>query len=122
MLCPKCQSIDLLKVKEKGVELDYCEQCGGIWFDRGELEKMTSMAVDLSFDQMRSEFTTDRCIDFMEANCPVCETPMEKVPKEKVANMTIDQCYKCRGIWLDGGEFAKISQALLLEKIRNFNL
>lgn len=26
--------------ERKGVEIDYCPQCRGVWLDRGELEKL----------------------------------------------------------------------------------
>ena len=40
MKCPVCKDVTLLKKKKKGVEIDYCPECRGIWLDRGELEKI----------------------------------------------------------------------------------
>ncbi|MBS3095114.1 zf-TFIIB domain-containing protein [Candidatus Woesearchaeota archaeon] len=31
------------KISKKGVTLDKCKKCGGIWFDRNELDKLYSM-------------------------------------------------------------------------------
>jgi Zn-finger nucleic acid-binding protein len=28
---------------KNGVEIDHCPRCRGVWLDRGELEKLTSM-------------------------------------------------------------------------------
>lgn len=39
MKCPAC-SETLLMSDKKGVEIDYCPSCRGIWLDRGELEKI----------------------------------------------------------------------------------
>jgi Zn-finger nucleic acid-binding protein len=39
MKCPSC-SETLLMSDKKGVEIDYCPNCRGIWLDRGELEKI----------------------------------------------------------------------------------
>ena len=39
MECPVC-SIDLLMAERRGVEIDYCPQCRGVWLDRGELDKI----------------------------------------------------------------------------------
>ncbi len=39
--CPKCGA-PLLAVHYRGVELDKCSRCQGIWLDCGELEQVTS--------------------------------------------------------------------------------
>ena len=40
MKCPVCKDVTLLMSEKKGVEIDYCQECRGIWLDRGELEKL----------------------------------------------------------------------------------
>lgn len=40
MKCPVCKDVTLLMAEKKGVEIDYCPECRGIWLDRGELEKI----------------------------------------------------------------------------------
>ncbi len=40
MKCPVCKDVTLLMTEKKGVEVDYCPECRGIWLDRGELEKI----------------------------------------------------------------------------------
>jgi Zn-finger nucleic acid-binding protein len=39
-LCPKCQKEPLSILHRSGVELDGCPHCGGLFFDKGELEKI----------------------------------------------------------------------------------
>ncbi len=41
MKCPVCKDVTLLMTEKKGIEIDYCPECRGIWLDRGELEKLT---------------------------------------------------------------------------------
>ena len=41
MKCPVCKNVTLLMTEKKGIEIDYCPECRGIWLDRGELEKLT---------------------------------------------------------------------------------
>jgi uncharacterized protein len=43
MKCPTC-TVDLLMSERKGVEIDYCPTCRGIWLDRGELDKLLEHA------------------------------------------------------------------------------
>lgn len=40
MNCPVCKEPQLVMSEKKGVEIDYCPQCRGIWLDRGELDKI----------------------------------------------------------------------------------
>jgi len=35
--CPRC-GIDLIAHDHKGVTIDQCDNCGGMWLDKGELE------------------------------------------------------------------------------------
>lgn len=37
--CPDDAGV-LIAVRKHGVEIDVCENCGGVWLDRGELEEM----------------------------------------------------------------------------------
>ncbi len=37
--CPKCGA-DLIEVTYKGVEIDKCSRCLGLWLDCGELERV----------------------------------------------------------------------------------
>ena len=39
MKCPVC-SVELMLTERRGVEIDYCPQCRGVWLDRGELDKI----------------------------------------------------------------------------------
>ncbi|KHD87211.1 MAG: hypothetical protein OM95_15630 [Bdellovibrio sp. ArHS] len=40
MKCPHCKDKDLVMSERKGVEIDYCPECRGIWLDKGELDKI----------------------------------------------------------------------------------
>jgi hypothetical protein len=38
--CPKCDGA-LMEISYDEVEIDRCTQCGGVWLDPGELERLT---------------------------------------------------------------------------------
>ena len=40
MNCPNCKEVKLVLSERKGIEIDYCPECRGIWLDRGELDKI----------------------------------------------------------------------------------
>lgn len=44
MKCPACKEPSLVISERKGIEIDYCPDCRGIWLDRGELDKILERA------------------------------------------------------------------------------
>ena len=38
--CPTCKDTPFYVIKVKGVEIDYCNECNGVFFDEGELKKV----------------------------------------------------------------------------------
>ena len=39
MLCPVCR-VPLTMSERQNIEIDFCQQCRGVWLDRGELDKI----------------------------------------------------------------------------------
>ncbi len=44
MLCPTCPTERLVITERRGIEIDYCPSCRGVWLDRGELDKLIDSA------------------------------------------------------------------------------
>ncbi len=42
MRCPKC-GMELIEIDYKGVAVDKCSSCDGVWLDAGELEAISEM-------------------------------------------------------------------------------
>ena len=42
MRCPKC-GMELIAVDYKGIEVDKCSECEGVWLDAGELEAVSKL-------------------------------------------------------------------------------
>ncbi len=59
MRCPLCDAT-MRPVNRRGVELDVCPECKGIWLDRGELEKLMTVADDEEFEFERRVVTERR--------------------------------------------------------------
>ena|SRR5579872_5580352 len=43
LICPKCRG-EMSTYERNGVQVDQCEECRGIFLDRGELEKLIEAA------------------------------------------------------------------------------
>ncbi len=55
MKCPVCKDVTLLMSEKKGVEIDYCPECRGIWLDRGELEKLVEKE-EKTYREVKKEY------------------------------------------------------------------
>ena len=59
-VCPKCDT-GLFILHFKGVDVDFCERCRGLWLDTGELEELmarTGAAVDDPLLQFQKQQNT----------------------------------------------------------------
>jgi Zn-finger nucleic acid-binding protein len=44
MKCPRCETTALEQIERDGVPIEFCQQCKGLWLDRGRLEKLIAGA------------------------------------------------------------------------------
>lgn len=42
MRCPKC-GMELIEIDYKGIKVDKCSECEGVWLDAGELEAVSKL-------------------------------------------------------------------------------
>jgi Zn-finger nucleic acid-binding protein len=107
--CPKCK-IFLSSEIFHNTEVDYCPQCLGLWFDEDELrqakdEKDKSLKwldIDLWKDDKNFKIAYGIRI------CPSCRVPLYEVYYGD-SKIVVDVCNLCQGVWLDRGEFKKIT-------------
>ena len=107
MNCPKCEQA--LSAKEvRGIEVDQCPSCRGIWFDDSELETILEHSrSDLRpLRSGREEDTLNR----QSGKCPRDGQSMMRVCSAKKSEVVLDVCPECSGIWLDVGELDKLTE------------
>lgn len=102
MKCPKC-GVEMRPKTYKGIEIDRCPQCRGIYLDKGELERvedaqLTSI-VDICAYSQKNE-----AMDDVAATCHRCNRSMMKL--RGAGEIQFDWCDGCEGIFFDKGELA----------------
>ncbi|MCW8850601.1 MAG: zf-TFIIB domain-containing protein [Melioribacteraceae bacterium] len=112
MNCPKCKS-DLVTFTIDGIDLEQCNKCEGMWFDKNELRRVKDKAdSDLNWLDFEVWEHTDKFkAKAQKYNCPKCDERMEVLDYDNT-NIEIDFCKSCEGIWLDKGGFEKLIEAL----------
>jgi len=112
--CIKCDS-DQQRVKVGGVEIDRCPNCGGLWLDDGEIDRLTtsvraSGGAEIE-EMIRKLSGSDPAPNggnvatdaeaVRQTPCPACRG---KLTAALIGGVTIALCNSCQGMFLDAGE------------------
>ncbi|MFH1382194.1 MAG: zf-TFIIB domain-containing protein [Chloroflexota bacterium] len=113
MICPKCKN-DMIVVEHEEIELDYCPNCRGVWFDAGELELLLE-----SMNMERPHQFVSDMLDSAEhgtpekpRKCPICSQQMKKTMVGEGPKILIDICRRGDGLWFDGGEVSQLARQI----------
>jgi Zn-finger nucleic acid-binding protein len=113
MQCPACSHL-LSPINAAGLTTDICTQCGGLWFDRGELAQTLDTKKIVQHLSDESSFIFPPALGQTtptERSCPHCHNPLEAMLcKGGDVRVTIDGCPTCRGFWLDKGELDTLAR------------
>jgi Zn-finger nucleic acid-binding protein len=117
MICPVC-NYDMLVVEYNNIELDYCNNCKGVWFDSGELELLLkSRGLEETKTFLDSILNSQEAVSSeKKRNCPVCGHKMKKTAIGGQPEILIDICRDEHGLWFDGGEVTQMIRRLAGEQ------
>jgi len=112
--CPACSNL-MIVVEHNQIELDYCTNCQGVWFDSEELELLLE---SMSLESLN--LFLNNVINFPEAKpsekkrrCPICNQKMKKTTIGQQPEILIDVCQQGHGLWFDSGEVGQLITQLL---------
>jgi Zn-finger nucleic acid-binding protein len=100
MKCPKCDNKYLLNVLG---QLDFCPECRGTWFDKGETAKYFSFEQDIP--NLAWSLNTAKSNSLA---CPRCEDELQEIQYTEKSDLLLDRCKKCEGLWFDSLEVDKL--------------
>ena len=99
MKCPNCNDHPLQAMMTKqGVEIDYCDQCKGIWLDKGEIfhfvkhPKKVSKKLDIAIAKAQPGYKIS----------PRSNKPMQQIQYDN--SISLDYCPSSGGLWFDDHE------------------
>mgnify|MGYP000019262545 CR=1 FL=1 len=111
MKCPAC-SKDLVQTTVSDVELDLCKNgCGGIWFDRGEIQKFDDTTEFVPPEIIPTNRPSSDTLNPFPRACPKC--PGDNLMRQNYDwknPVEIDMCWKCGGVWVDINELTAIRE------------
>jgi Zn-finger nucleic acid-binding protein len=126
--CPVCIGAQMQKLvlgkPPKLLVLDHCTRCGGIWFERGEPQRLSwhppaalwqvapprSLIIRPPCHGCGTPLDRDHsdcgaCGRANEIACPSCDRPTRRV---RTDGLTLDVCDSCKGAWFDHTELRSI--------------
>jgi hypothetical protein len=73
------------------------------YYARKELDRRRQVAEEAEAARLEQETERHRLLHFMR--CPKCGSELQEVG---IADVRVDKCVKCEGLWLDKGELEKL--------------
>ena len=114
MLCPNCDVI-LSRRAFRGLTLDVCPDCTGTWLDAGELSALAEFTPE-ELRQVQDDAAAKRTgvSALWNANptlmCPRCCVSLAAPAMLFGADVPLDSCVHCNGVWVGAGNMAAISR------------
>lgn len=112
--CPICLA-PMTTLSTGPCDVDVCRKCGGIWFDKDELGRLSRENPRALARLDNRSVKADEAADTLPKQCPRCNVRLEIFPFPGAHKLNADRCPTCSGIWLDGGEIRKVYQVVSLE-------
>ena len=109
MICPVCKS-GMIVIEYNNIELDYCTDCQGVWFDSGELELLLKSCQMEDIEPFLDNIinSPDTPSSEKKRKCPICRRKMKKKSIGEEPRLLIDMCGRGDGLWFDGGEINQL--------------
>ena len=106
MKCPKCNSQLNTKIY-RGIEVDQCSSCKGMWLDYDELDQLEDQAFDV--DELKGSLIVSD--DKTKYPCPHCGNPLRKF-QYRLNDLQLEYCENKHGFWLDADEEKRVLQLM----------
>lgn len=109
-ICPKCDA-QLLSLRFKEVEVDFCERCRGLWLDAGELEALMRQTGATAEDPLLAFQNQPGTVPRGRKHlCPRCDQTLREiaVARPGAEALHLDRCPCGHGLWFDANELRQL--------------
>jgi Zn-finger nucleic acid-binding protein len=111
--CPKCNVATTPFNLDADLTFDKCEECFGMWMDKGELGRTAGDTHDF--------IDHDKAMNGPKTNllCPKCPpvTNLHETVYAPGTKLIVEVCKTCEGVWLDSRELVQIQGILRKHRI-----
>lgn len=96
MDCPRC-SVEMTEIPGEDSTLQRCPECGGIWVDSADLNKILLHANLPALSALGGYVNTDEIAGL----CPACQVDLTVVEGGEKRSVHYDTCESCGGVWVE---------------------
>lgn len=118
MNCPKCTgTLEALRaaVRVAGIKVPMrCGGCGGLWVSRSSVPALQASGV---LEDVDTTTRADREADKRNGLCPEGHGIMARARVSWEEPYFVERCPHCDGVWLDAGEWSRLSSEHLLSHL-----
>ncbi len=114
--CPVCNK-DFKTIVYEKQEVNVCQTCGGIWFDKGELMGVVDslfskglITSESAVEAYGKKAVSTKDIEKFGRYCPRCKVELEVFNFFYDSNVFLDRCPVCFGVWADRRELKAITK------------
>jgi Zn-finger nucleic acid-binding protein len=97
----------------RGVEIDACAKCAGIFFDEGEVNQIRKQSPQ-SFEDLDARVQPESAPEAFKGDvvrkCPQCQTLMSQYRYLYSSPIMLDCCSDCGGVWIQNGELKAMAE------------
>jgi Zn-finger nucleic acid-binding protein len=106
-------------VEYRGISVDRCTKCKGLWFDMLEHEHLKAIegseSIDLGKASQRHKGKDDR----IPITCPACKLELIRMVDREQPHIWYEACTSCYGVFFDAGEFRDYKEKTVLDFFRD---
>lgn len=92
---------------ERGVAVDCCPKCHGVWFDHGKLKEALQVRIS---ERANPRALSEACRTRLM--CPDCQQALFERSFMPPSNVKVNQCARCAGTFVTRSELKKASEFL----------
>ncbi|MBI4137111.1 zf-TFIIB domain-containing protein [Candidatus Roizmanbacteria bacterium] len=112
--CPTCgKQLTKKSINTVGagrIDVDYCQNCGGIFFDQGEVNRLSKNATKDLVEETKSH--AEHQYGIGTNTCPRCGASLRRFFGESVPDdVHVLRCPDCRGTWFDAENLTQFKEA-----------
>ncbi|GAA3965087.1 rhomboid family intramembrane serine protease [Allohahella marinimesophila] len=119
--CPQCRTAHLTIKDYDGEEVDICRQCGGVWFEKADLDALVAAKCQRTD---YGDYVADLgpSLDYSNRECPDCSHGMQIYHLLNDYHVDIDVCRACDGAWVARDTVSKVvKSAAIKHAIQDMN-
>lgn len=105
--CPKCSNSRLTVNHYQGEEVDVCRQCGGVWFEKSDLDALIAAKCE-RVEEADYVANLGPALEPSSQTCPDCRQNMQVFHLLENYHVDINVCRNCDGAWVEKDMVSKV--------------